>query len=293
MLSRRPRNPRVEEHRPPGAPEQEIFDDGSGESGVWDRCDVVAFFALEDDAAEAVRCAADAVELPDARFELEEIANEGWVEQIKASYVPLRIADDLYIVPEWCEPEDPAALNIVMQPGVAFGTGEHPTTRLCLQHLLRSRQWLAGKRVMDYGTGSGVLAIAALKLGAAHATGTDTDSLAVQSAQRNGELSGVPPAVFEVYQCGAALDDPEPVERATGKAAAGGYDLVVANILRGPLVELQPRLASYVRSGGRLALSGILAEQAAEVVAAYSRDFADFQTSVDSTWALVTAVRKC
>ncbi|GLC35297.1 hypothetical protein PLESTB_000579800 [Pleodorina starrii] len=326
----------VQEHRPPGAPEQEIFDDG--EARLWDCCDLVVHFPLEADVEGTLAVALDALDLSAEEglpggFRVEAVANEAWVEQIKASYVPLRIAEDLWVIPEWSEPEDPAATNIVLQPGVAFGTGEHPTTRLCLRELraMGARGELTGAAVCDYGTGSGVLALAALKYGAARAVGTDIDSLAVKAAQRNGALNGFHPPTFTAVQCGGGIDEPEPLTAARVEAAeagaeaegaagpgsatsddggggggggspAGGgggggggvpqFDLVVANILRGPLVELQPRLAGYVRPGGRLMLSGILYEQTAEIQQAYGRDFEGFTVATDQQWALLQATKR-
>ncbi|KXZ41329.1 hypothetical protein GPECTOR_547g556 [Gonium pectorale] len=294
----------VQEHRPPGGPEQEIFDDG--QSRLWDRCDLMAHFPLEADVEGTLLLAAEAAGLPadlsQLSFGVEPVANESWVEQIKASYVPLQLSDDLWVIPEWSQPVDPGATNIVLQPGVAFGTGEHPTTRLCLRELRRlgAGGKLAGAAVCDYGTGSGVLAIAALKYGASRAVGTDIDSLAVKAAQRNGALNGFEPPAFSVLQVGGGIDEPEPLAEAApgGEAEGGGggkaasFDVVVANILRGPLVELQPRLARYVRPGGLLLLSGILAEQAEEVAAAYASEFGGFEMRTDAQWALLTATKK-
>ncbi|GIL41984.1 hypothetical protein Vafri_63 [Volvox africanus] len=317
----------VQEHRPPGAPEQEIFDDG--EARLWDRCDLLVHFPLEADVEGSLAVALDALGLGPGgaaeegnpavecqeeeeeegtsifgiQYHVEAVANEAWVEQIKASYVPLQVCKDLWIIPEWSEPVDLAATNIILQPGVAFGTGEHPTTRLCLRELrdMGTGGKLHGATVCDYGTGSGVLALAALKYGAARAVGTDIDSLAVKAAQRNGALNGFERHNFLVLQCGGGIDEPEPLMAALNgvsspssphSSAAPQFDLVVANILRGPLVELQPRLSGYVRPGGRLMLSGILFEQAEEIKMAYSREFEDFSVSTDQQWALLQATKK-
>ncbi|GBF95339.1 ribosomal protein L11 methyltransferase [Raphidocelis subcapitata] len=321
----------VEEYRAPGAAEQEVF---GAESGLWDRCSVVAHFGLETDADAAMAAAWDILGGGESggesgggsggeglttegtaggsgavgwRYSVEPVVNAEWVDQIKASYVPLQIippgaASDLgapagaaagrglYIVPSWSEPEDPGAVNIILEPGVAFGTGEHPTTRLCLGHIWSLRGALRGAAVVDYGSGSGVLAIAALLLGAGRAVGTDTDPLAVRAAARNAELSGVAGG-FRCLQCSPDLEGPEPLAQA-GLPAAGAYDLVVANILRGPLLELAPRLCAYAAPGARLALSGVLAEQVPDVRAAYAEAFEDFEVRTDGSWALVTARRR-
>ncbi|GLI70449.1 hypothetical protein VaNZ11_015364 [Volvox africanus] len=313
----------VQEHRPPGAPEQEIFDDG--EAHLWDRCDLLVHFPLEADVEGSLAMALDALGLDPGgaagegnsaverqeegtsvfgiQYHVEAVANEAWVEQIKASYVPLRVCEDLWIIPEWSEPVDLAATNIILQPGVAFGTGEHPTTRLCLRELrdMGARGKLLGATVCDYGTGSGVLALAALKYGAARAVGTDIDSLAVKAAQRNGALNGFQPHNFLALQCGGGIHEPDPLAVALNgesspssphSSATSQFDLLVANILRGPLVELQPRLSRYVRPGGQLMLSGILYEQAEEIKMAYSREFEDFRVFTDEQWALLLATKK-
>ncbi|KAI8475954.1 MAG: ribosomal protein L11 methyltransferase-domain-containing protein [Monoraphidium minutum] len=298
----------VEEYRAPGAAEQEVY---GAESGLWDTCSVACYFPLEADADAALAAARDVLEsmgLDEGggtdgggggtgggtggawRYDLEPVVNTEWVEQIKASYVPLCINPGLYIIPTWSDPEDPAAVNITLEPGVAFGTGEHPTTRLCLGHLWSARASLRGARVVDYGSGSGVLGIAALLFGAEQAVGTDTDPLAVRAAARNAGLNGCGGA-FVSLQCSPDLAGPEPLAEA-GLPSAASYDLVVANILRGPLLELAPRLAAYARPGGRLALSGILAEQVPDVRAAYSDAFEGFAVEADGSWALVTATRR-
>ncbi|GAX80217.1 hypothetical protein CEUSTIGMA_g7655.t1 [Chlamydomonas eustigma] len=321
----------VSENRTAGRPEQEIFFDGNGSCELWDVCDVEVHLALEADPRKVMEAVSEqllaegfdlntmtttsASLLPSGsrvtagneQFEIlssdapgrssslllynvEEVANEAWVEQIKASYIPIKISPTLYIVPEWSTPEDPTAVNIILQPGVAFGTGEHPTTRLCL--LALEHLDLKGTIVMDYGAGSGVLALAALHLGATAAVGVDTDSLAVRAARRNAQLNGVEENLA-VLLCGPSLEDSEPLEEAGFPASATtAFDVVVANILRGPLVELQPRLTAYCKSpGGIILLSGILTEQVPEVLAAYKSEFSSFQISSDGSWASIQARR--
>ena len=191
-------------------------------------------------------------------------------------------------------------MTLILEPGLAFGTGDHPTTRLCLKWLqklkintLSTSTSPNAVRVMDYGTGSGVLAVAALLLGATTAIGTDVEHLAVRSAVQNAALNTVD-SRFTALQCGADLGAPEPMEENgyTEKERKGAFQIVVANILRGPLVELAPRLASYAAPGGVLGLSGILETQAAEVIEACGPWFEDFQVAEEDSWALVTAKRK-
>jgi ribosomal protein L11 methyltransferase len=170
-------------------------------------------------------------------------------------------------------PPDPQALNIVLDPGLAFGTGTHPTTRLCLEWL--DERIRGGETVIDFGCGSGILAIAALKLGAAEACGVDIDPDAVAAARRNAEQNAV---------------DARFVSAAEG--AGGPADVVVSNILAQPLRVLAPLLAKLTVRGGRLALSGILAEQAAEVQETY-RAWYDFEPCREADgWILLSAVRR-
>jgi len=289
----------VVEHRPAGAAEQELFEDGSGTSQLWNLCDIIIYFPIEhEDIPGTVVEALDVVGLicPEAAdaILIEPVYNEQWVEQIKASYQPLQISNRLHIVPEWSVPTctDPNAINIILQPGVAFGTGEHPTTRMCLAALEEAEPQLQGATVLDYGCGSGVLALAALLLGARSAVGTDTDPLAVRSAKRNAELNSQ--EAFTALLCGPSLDDPEPLQQG-GYPCNPTFDVVAANILRGPLLELQPRLTQYCRPGGLLLLSGILAEQVPDIRAVYEPHFTDFTVRTEgtaATWACITAIRK-
>jgi ribosomal protein L11 methyltransferase len=190
-------------------------------------------------------------------------------------YHPMRFGQHLWIVPSWSEPPAPEAVNILLDPGLAFGTGIHPTTALCLE-------WLdahppTGKLVVDYGCGSGVLAIAALRLGARHAWAVDIDPQALTATEDNADKNGI--AAGNLYTAGP--DGLPPMQA----------DLVMANILAGPLVELAPELTQLLAPGGRLLLSGILAEQADEVRRAYPE--IDWQAhSEREQWACLAGQRK-
>jgi ribosomal protein L11 methyltransferase len=192
-------------------------------------------------------------------------------------------------------------VKLILEPGLAFGTGDHPTTRLCLKWLqalhIKANTTTSGTnntvRVMDYGTGSGVLAVAALLLGATTAIGTDVEHLAVRSATQNAALNNVDDR-FTALQCGVDLNAPEPMEEQgyPVEERLQAFQIVVANILRGPLVELAPRLAQYAGPNAVLGLSGILETQAPEVIEAYSPWFDNFQVQTEESWALVTAVKR-
>jgi ribosomal protein L11 methyltransferase len=221
----------------------------------WSRSKVIALF--DPEAAEALQeiiaAAAAASGLKEApAYTVETLEEQDWVRLTQAQFEPIRISGRLWIVPSWHQAPDPDAICIELDPGLAFGTGSHPTTRLCLQWL--EATVTPGASVLDYGCGSGILAIAAGKLGAGRLAGVDIDPRAIDAAAFNAENNGVR-AQF------ALADRP-----------GGGelYDVVVANILANPLRALAPALCGHVRAGGQLALSGILAEQAAEIVAIYA-----------------------
>eukprot|EP00873_Tetraselmis_striata_P002997 jgi/Tetstr1/423261/TSEL_013961.t1 len=281
----------VQEERAAGSKEQEIFADETWRAEnrkLWDSCRVVATFDVEHDVQATLESVRDVMGLTSLQADIQDVLNEEWEAAVKASYVPTEIEPDLWIVPHWDEPPNPAATNIILEPGMAFGTGEHPTTRLCLG--LVRQHVSAGNTVMDYGTGSGVLGIAALAFGAALAVGTDVDAFAVRVATSNAALNDCSD-VFEVLVCGEDATDPDPVDQSP--TAPAQYDMVVANILRGPLVDLRPRLLGYLRPGGRLILSGIIEEQVEQVLGAYSVDLdADsVEVRTQGSWAAITALR--
>jgi len=222
-------------------------------SSGWNRSRVMAL--LEPDAdvgALLARASVMAGLTAVPAWTVEEVADQNWVRLTRSQFDPIRVSERLWIVPSWHAAPDPAAVNLVLDPGMAFGTGSHPTTRLCLEWLERNVH--AGCSVLDYGCGSGILAIAAARLGAGSVVGVDIDPLAVEAARANAQRNGVT-ATFH--------DSAQPV--------AGAYDFVVANILSNPLRVLAPAICARVRGGGRLALSGILREQADGIMAIYGQ----------------------
>ncbi|MBR2514486.1 MAG: 50S ribosomal protein L11 methyltransferase [Halomonas sp.] len=194
---------------------------------------------------------------PCPMIEYELLADRDWEREWMDDFTPLRMGERLWIVPSWHEPPEADAVNLILDPGLAFGTGTHPTTALCLEWLdsLAVAGKLHDKRVLDVGCGSGILAIAALKLGAVHADATDIDPQALQASRDNAERNHINDEQLALYY----------PEQLTG----GPYPIVTANILAGPLVELSPMIAGHVAPGGQLALSGILANQANDVLEAY------------------------
>jgi ribosomal protein L11 methyltransferase len=199
-------------------------------------------------------------EEPFPQIEVELLDDRDWEREWMDGFQPLRMGERLWIVPSWHQPPDPEAVNLHLDPGLAFGTGTHPTTALCLEWLdgLAMAGELEKSEVLDVGCGSGILAIAALRLGAVQATGTDIDPQALQASRDNAQRNAIPGESL-------ALCYPEQLE------AARRFPVVVANILAGPLVELAPVIAGHVAPGGQLALSGILENQAEEVLQAYRR----------------------
>ncbi|OGS93673.1 MAG: ribosomal protein L11 methyltransferase [Gallionellales bacterium GWA2_59_43] len=237
--------------------EQAIFGEpGEPPPGVWQHNRVSALFDDDRDVAAILREAAIRIGLKEIpEYRIETLADNDWVRLTQSQFDPIPISSRLWIVPTWHTPSDPDAINIVLDPGLAFGTGSHPTTRLCLRWLDNNIK--GGESVLDYGCGSGILAIAALKLGAACAVGIDVDSQAVIASRDNAAANRVENVQF-------CLPDEAPQD---------AYDLVVANILTNPLRLLAPLLANATRQGGQIVLSGILEEQAQDVMNIYRQWF--------------------
>jgi len=227
---------------------------GTTNDARWPTARLTALFSADADAGRALAAAGAALGLPAPMHEMHVVAEQDWVRATQAQFAPLPIHDRLWIVPSWCDPPDPSAINITLDPGLAFGTGSHPTTRLCLEWL--ARELAPAASVLDYGCGSGILAIAAARLGAGRVVGVDVDPQAVDAARANAIANRVT-ATF-------ALPD------GLAEGADGVFDVVIANILANPLRLLAPALAARVRMGGRIVLSGVLTDQADDVAAAYA-----------------------
>ncbi len=236
--------------------EQPIFGEpGEPVDSLWQNSIVSGLFAEDADIPAIVAAATEAARLAGApRYRVDAVAEQDWVRLTQSQFDPIKISPRLWIIPTWHTPPDSAAINLILDPGLAFGTGSHPTTHLCLQWLERNIR--GGEGVLDYGCGSGILAIAALKLGAGRALGVDIDPQAVLASRQNAEQNQ---AAAEFY-----LPDEAPKIQA---------DVVVANILANPLKVLAPMLAQAVRPGGQIVLSGVLAPQAEETQAVYRQWF--------------------
>jgi len=252
--------------------EQALF----GEPGLpppkagWQRSRVLALFATSEAAADAVRL----LQPQDffagcAVLGIAAVADQDWVRLTQSQFAPVPITDDFWIVPTWHEPPAQARQVIRLDPGLAFGTGTHPTTRMCLRWIATRPP--AGQRVLDYGCGSGILAIAAARFGAAAVDAVDIDPAAVEAAQANATANGV--------------------RIATGlpELASGRYATVLANILATPLKVLAPLLCSHVAAGGSLVLAGILERQAGELAEAYAPHAVLEVADREEGWVLMTA----
>lgn len=259
--------------------EQPIFGEpGDAPPGVWHKNVVSALFDDGVIVTDIMQSLSQASGIHDLTYSTEIIAEQDWVRATQSQFDPIRIRDNLWIVPSWHSAPNPDALNIVLDPGLAFGAGSHPTTHLCLA-------WLADHvkpqhSVLDYGCGSGILAIAAKKLGAAKVLGIDIDAQAIQSSNYNAEQNAV---VAEFY-----LPDQYDIKQLAGTQ----YDLVVANILSSALSVLAPALASACKQGGKIALSGILREQTEQVSNIYIEWFEMNPPVFMDSWALLTGIRK-
>lgn len=247
---------------------------GSTPAPLWAHSRVVALFERNADIPLIVAAAAGEAGL-DATppYETVEVAEQDWVRLTQSQFEPIRINDRLWIVPSWHDAPDPGAINLELDPGLAFGTGSHPTTRLCLEWLCGHVP--AGASVLDYGCGSGILAIAAAKLGAGRVVGVDIDENALAAAADNAKRNGV---ALQLSHSKQPLDT--------------AFDIVVANILTNPLCVLAPLLAERTRTGGRIALSGILSTQVEQVRHAYRPAFELTLWAEKEGWSLLEGVRK-
>ncbi|WP_374520608.1 50S ribosomal protein L11 methyltransferase [Undibacterium squillarum] len=227
------------------------------EETAWERSRVVALADTNIDHAELVRIAAEAIGL-DAipAWQTRNVEEQDWVRLTQSQFAPIHIGKNIWVVPSWHDAPEPDALILELDPGLAFGTGSHPTTRLCMEWLEANTP--AGKTLLDYGCGSGILAMVAAKLQAKSVVGVDIDPQAIESANFNAERN----------QCTIEYALPEPF--AASYPESHQFDVVVANILSSPLKLMAPMLSGRVAPGGSLVLSGVLARQAEEVAAAYA-----------------------
>ena len=249
-----------------------VFEPLPGETKLWGNTDVVGLYDAQTNTDELKAI----LNLEQYSYKIEQLEDKDWEREWMDNFHPMQFGQRLWICPSWRDVPDPNAVNVMLDPGLAFGTGTHPTTALCLTWLESLE--LNNKLVIDYGCGSGILAIAALKLGAKRVIGIDIDPQAIQASNDNAQRNGVDDKL-ELY---LAKDIPDNLQA----------DVVVANILAGPLKELEPQINKLVKSHGQLGLSGILATQSSSVCSAYQTHFDLDPVIEQDEWCRITGKKK-
>ena len=249
-----------------------VFEPLPGETKLWGNTDVVGLYDAQTDIAELQAI----LNLDQYSYKIEQLEDKDWEREWMDNFHPMQFGKRLWICPSWRDIPDPNAVNVMLDPGLAFGTGTHPTTALCLTWL--DSLDLNNKIVIDYGCGSGILAIAALKLGAERVIGIDIDPQAIQASRDNAERNNVSQKI-ELY---LAQDLPDNLQA----------DVVIANILAGPLKELAPQISKLVKTDGKLGLSGILANQSQRVCEAYKSQFELDPVIEQEEWCRITGKKK-
>ncbi|GAB2932268.1 50S ribosomal protein L11 methyltransferase [Hafnia psychrotolerans] len=254
-----------------------VFEPLPGETLLWGDTDAIGLYDAETDMAEVIAMLENEPLLGKGfAHKIEQLEDKDWEREWMDNFHPMRFGQRLWICPSWRDVPDPTAVNVMLDPGLAFGTGTHPTTAMCLEWL--DGLDLQGKTVIDFGCGSGILAIAALKLGAAKAIGIDIDPQAILASRDNAQRNGV----SERLSLYLPQDQPDNLSA----------DVVVANILAGPLRELAPLISVLPVTGGHLGLSGILASQAQGVADAYQTLFELDPIAEKEEWCRITGVKK-
>ena len=253
-----------------------IYEPMPGEVIYWTNTIVVGLFDAEHPMDKVVKQLEQVSFFKDGvDYKLEQLEDKDWEREWMDNFHPIKFGSRLWVCPSWREIPDPTAVNVMLDPGLAFGTGTHPTTALCMQWLDATIE--PQQTVVDFGCGSGILGIAALKLGAQRVVGVDIDPQAIEASTANAKRNNVEGQI-ELY-----LPKNQPKDFQA--------DVVVANILAGPLAELKQIISSYVKPGGKLALSGILASQAQSVIDAYSDEFSFEPIAVQEEWVRLSACK--
>lgn len=252
-----------------------VLEPAPGEIRLWPATRLEATFAQDDASADTLVSLAAALGVPVSRLTVKAVADRAWEREWLTDFHAMRFGRRLHVCPTHERVADPHAVVVTLDPGLAFGTGTHPTTALCLEWL--DAELRPGETVIDFGCGSGILAIAAARLGAARVDAHDIDPQALIATRDNAQANAVADRV---------------VTHAGTDTLPAGADVLLANILAGPLIELAPRVAALVRPQGRLVLAGLLTSQAEEVAAAY-RPWFDMQTAGErETWTLLAGIRR-
>ncbi len=251
-----------------------IFEPLSNDAPVWPRMILSALFATEVPIEELTQMLSGLLDRK-INLEISNFADKDWIQALIDDFQPMRFGQRLWICPSWHRPRDYHAINVRLDPGLAFGTGTHPTTAMCLE-------WLdahppIGDDIIDYGCGSGVLAIAALKLGAKQAWAVDIDPQALLATKKNARQNQLGPAILNIVE-------PENLPKIK-------VDIVIANILARPLIEMRLRLTEVIKPGGKIILSGILSEQIEAVTKAYPEEIEWLSATTRDQWALLEGQR--
>ncbi|MFE8070652.1 50S ribosomal protein L11 methyltransferase [Marinobacteraceae bacterium S3BR75-40.1] len=262
------------------AADQPLFEPDPGTTPLWNLTRVTGLFEGDADIAATQSALAEAyhslTQHPVEHIESEVLEDRDWERSWMDDFQPLQFGERLWICPSWHTPPDPQAVNLMLDPGLAFGTGTHPTTALCLGWLDQAE--LTGKQVIDYGCGSGILGLAALLLGAKHCTGVDNDPQALEASRENARRNNVAPDRLSLF-----LPEQTPETPA---------DVMIANILAQPLMDLAPHLAKLTRPGGDLVLSGILSTQAADLTERYEAWFDMDAPEEQDGWVCLHGTRR-
>ena len=261
------------------AADQPLYEPDHGTTPLWSQTTVTGLFQSSYDITELCSNIRDTWH-QQTQQSLEDIdvtlvEDKDWARAWMDDFHPLNFGERLWIVPSWHDAPDPDAANLLLDPGLAFGTGTHDTTALCLQWLDGAD--VQGKRVIDYGCGSGILGLAALLLGADHVMGVDTDPQALEASRENARRNEVDESKLSLH---LPKDEPDALA-----------DVTLANILAQPLIGLAPHLAAKTRPGGDIVLSGILNHQARDVMAAYEPWFIMDEPEQQGEWIRLTGRR--
>ncbi|WP_122033821.1 50S ribosomal protein L11 methyltransferase [Aliivibrio sp. EL58] len=254
-----------------------IFEPLPGETRLWGETDIVALYDAETDMDLVIAQLKSSSVLDDNfAYKVEQLEDKDWEREWMDNFHPMKFGERLWICPSWREIPEPDAINVMLDPGLAFGTGTHATTALCLEWLESID--LTGKTVIDFGCGSGILAIAAIKLGAAKVVGIDIDPQAITASKENAARNGV------VDQLELFLPEEQPENLVA--------DVVIANILAAPLRELSSIITAHVAPGGALAMSGVLDTQALDVASYYSENFTLDAIAEQQEWCRISGIKK-
>lgn len=255
--------------------DQPIFEPGLGETPLWDSVRITGLYDAEIDTAKTRKAIEKHLRNDLPQHQWEQLEDKDWEREWMSNYHAIRCGERLWICPSWQQPPEPDKVNLMLDPGLAFGTGTHPTTFLCMQWI--DQQDFTNLEVVDYGCGSGILGIAALLLGAKKVIGVDIDPQALLATTENAKRNNLPADVMPVYL--------------PPRCPKVEVDVMLANILAGPLAELAPTLSGMTKVGGKLCLSGILSVQAKSVMAAYEPWFVFDPIAEQEEWVRLTATK--